>query len=44
MSAGVASIRQNRPATPGDLIEAADEALYAAKNRGGKSACLALAA
>jgi diguanylate cyclase (GGDEF)-like protein len=44
MSAGVASIRQNHPATPGDLIEAADEALYAAKNRGGKSVCLSLAA
>ena len=44
MSAGVASIRHNQPATPAELIEAADEALYTAKHQGGKSACPALAA
>jgi diguanylate cyclase (GGDEF)-like protein len=44
MSAGVASIRHSQPATPGDLLEAADEALYGAKHRGGKSACPSLAA
>jgi diguanylate cyclase (GGDEF)-like protein len=34
VSVGVASARPNDSQTPGDLIEAADAALYAAKHRG----------
>jgi len=41
MSAGIASIKRNLPATPADLIEAADQALYQAKRQPGKGLRLA---
>lgn len=41
MSVGIASLRRNQPGSAGDLIEAADQALYKAKQRGGRAICLA---
>jgi diguanylate cyclase len=43
LSAGIASIRQNRPAHPRDLVCAADHALYQAKQHGSRRVCVAAA-